>query len=89
MCISHRQFGLHMQNHEKNIWTIRIWYAVNYGDLILLCLKLNNFFYSYFENMDRICHHNFIPNAKDVLRARVRTTGILETCFKINNFVIR
>ncbi|XP_052072065.1 guanine nucleotide-binding protein G(o) subunit alpha-like [Mytilus californianus] len=51
--------------------------------------ELNDSAIYYFENMDRICHHNFVPNAKDVLRARVRTTGILETCFKINNFVIR
>lgn len=51
--------------------------------------ELNDSAIYYFENMDRICHHAFVPSSKDVLRARVRTTGILETCFKINSVVIR
>lgn len=51
--------------------------------------ELNDSAIYYFENMDRICHPQFVPNAKDVLRARVRTTGILESCFKINTYVIR
>ncbi|GFT12790.1 tigger transposable element-derived protein 1 [Trichonephila clavipes] len=39
--------------------------------------------------MDRICSEKYVPTATDVLRARVRTTGIIETHFKINDFVIR
>lgn len=46
-------------------------------------------FFSYFENMDRLCSPKFVPTATDVLRARVRTTGIIETCFKINTVLFR
>lgn len=51
--------------------------------------ELNDSAIYYFENMDRICKLDFVPNSKDVLRVRVRTTGVLETCFKIENVVIR
>lgn len=45
--------------------------------------------YSLFENMDRICDDNYIPSARDVLRARVRTNGIIETNFRVNDTIIR
>ena len=44
---------------------------------------------SYFENMERICDEKFNPNTTDVLRARIRTQGIIETCFKLNGLVFR
>lgn len=51
--------------------------------------ELNDSAIYYFENMDRICSSKYIPNATDVLRARVRTTGIIETCFRINYVIFR
>ena len=39
--------------------------------------------------MDRICSPKYIPTPKDVLRARVRTTGVIETCFKVHDVLIR
>ena len=50
----------------------------------LICL-----FYSYFENMERICSTKFIPTQRDVLRARVRTQGVIETCFRHKDVIIR
>lgn len=44
---------------------------------------------SLFENMDRICDDNYIPSPTDVLRARVRTNGIIETNFRVNDTIIR
>lgn len=38
--------------------------------------------------MNRILSKNYIPTATDVLRARVRTNGIIETNFCINDTVI-
>ena len=38
--------------------------------------------------MERICCEKYTPTATDVLRARVRTNGILETNFCINDVVI-
>ncbi|CAE1267425.1 GNA [Acanthosepion pharaonis] len=51
--------------------------------------ELNDSAIYYFENMERICSSKYIPNATDVLRARVRTTGIIETCFRINHVIFR
>ncbi|XP_064595702.1 guanine nucleotide-binding protein G(o) subunit alpha-like [Liolophura sinensis] len=51
--------------------------------------ELNDSAIYYFENMDRLCSPKFVPTATDVLRARVRTTGIIETCFKINTVLFR
>ncbi|MES1912152.1 MAG: hypothetical protein MHM6MM_004476 [Cercozoa sp. M6MM] len=39
----------------------------------------------YFENMHRIVQPDFVPTVQDVLRTRVRTTGIVETQFNVNN----
>lgn len=44
---------------------------------------------SYFENMDRLCSENFHPTQTDVLRARVRTQGVIETCFKMKDIIFR
>ncbi|XP_014775701.1 guanine nucleotide-binding protein G(o) subunit alpha [Octopus bimaculoides] len=51
--------------------------------------ELNDSAIYYFENMNRICSSTYIPNSTDVLRARVRTTGVLETCFRINYVIFR
>lgn len=38
--------------------------------------------------MERICSEKYVPTSTDVLRARVRTNGILETNFRINDTII-
>jgi len=42
-----------------------------------------------FENVDRFVLPDYIPNATDVLRVRARTTGIIETYFKIRGTPFR
>lgn len=37
---------------------------------------------SFFENIDRFLQPSYIPTTQDVLRARVRSTGIEEAEFK-------
>ena len=39
----------------------------------------------YFDAIDRICQEDYLPTTMDVLRARVRTTGIVQTRFTIAN----
>ena len=41
--------------------------------------------YSYFDDIDRISREDYVPNDQDVLRARVKTTGITETEFSVGN----
>jgi hypothetical protein len=36
------------------------------------------------ENMDRILKKDFLPNNQDILRSRVRTSGIVEAEYNIN-----
>ncbi|KAK6623832.1 hypothetical protein RUM44_010688 [Polyplax serrata] len=50
--------------------------------------QLNDSALYLFENMERICSEKYVPTSTDVLRARVRTNGILETNFRINDTII-
>ncbi|KAL1482701.1 hypothetical protein MTO96_033619 [Rhipicephalus appendiculatus] len=51
--------------------------------------ELNDSALYLFENMDRVCSEKYMPTPRDVLRARVRTNGIIETHFKIDDIVFR
>ncbi|TIB34974.1 hypothetical protein E3P85_00683 [Wallemia ichthyophaga] len=42
----------------------------------------------FFENVDRIGNQDYIPNENDVLRARIKTTGITETRFTMGQLSI-
>nr|CAD7588225.1 unnamed protein product [Timema genevievae] len=50
--------------------------------------ELNDSAIYLFENMERIFSEKYIPSPTDVLRARVRTNGIIETHFKINEVIV-
>jgi guanine nucleotide-binding protein G(i) subunit alpha len=53
-------------------------------------IKLISFFwFSYFDSIDRIAAHDYVPNDQDVLRSRVKTTGITETTFIIQDLTYR
>lgn len=39
--------------------------------------------------MERILDDKYVPSSTDVLRARVRTNGIIETNFRVNDAIIR
>ncbi|XP_061830131.1 guanine nucleotide binding protein (G protein) alpha v1 isoform X1 [Nerophis lumbriciformis] len=43
----------------------------------------------FFENMSRIIAPNYVPTERDVLRVRVRTCGIIETQFQVNDVIFR
>ncbi|CAD0044308.1 unnamed protein product [Aureobasidium pullulans] len=43
----------------------------------------------YFDSIDRIAQPDYIPNDQDVLRSRVKTTGITETTFIIGDLTYR
>ncbi|KAK2833423.1 hypothetical protein Q5P01_017312 [Channa striata] len=51
--------------------------------------ELNDSALYFFENMSRIIAPNYIPTETDVLRVRVRTCGIIETQFQVNNVIFR
>jgi guanine nucleotide-binding protein subunit alpha len=44
---------------------------------------------SFFDNIDRIAGAGYIPDDQDVLRSRVKTTGIIETIFRIGDLTYR
>lgn len=46
-------------------------------------------FFSYLNALDRISSPNYIPTQQDVLRTRVKTTGIVETNFTYKNLNIK
>ncbi|KAM7404606.1 hypothetical protein PAMP_011939 [Pampus punctatissimus] len=43
----------------------------------------------YLNDLERICHLNYIPTQQDVLRTRVKTTGIVETHFTFKNLYFK
>lgn len=70
----------------KNLWNdkgVRLAVAQGFE------YELNDSALYLFENMDRVCSEKYMPTPRDVLRARVRTNGIIETHFKIDDIVFR
>ena len=51
--------------------------------------QLNDSAEYYFNSIDRISQPDYVPTQQDVLRSRVRTTGILETSFKYKDITYR
>ncbi|ORZ18800.1 guanine nucleotide binding protein, alpha subunit [Absidia repens] len=51
--------------------------------------QLNDSAKYYFDSIDRIGDTNYIPTDQDVLRSRVKTTGITETTFVIDDLTYR
>lgn len=49
----------------------------------------NRLLSSFFENMNRIIAPLYVPTEADVLRVRVRTCGIVETHFQVNQMIFR
>ena len=51
--------------------------------IFVVCKKTFVFFYacSYLNALDRLGSPDYIPTEQDVLRTRVKTTGIVETHF--------
>jgi guanine nucleotide-binding protein subunit alpha len=44
---------------------------------------------SYFDSIDRISAHDYLPNNQDILRTRVKTSGINETTIVIQHLTYR
>jgi len=51
--------------------------------------QLNDSAAYYFDAIDRISQPNYLPTDQDVLRSRVKTTGIIESLFKIGDLTYR
>jgi guanine nucleotide-binding protein G(i) subunit alpha len=54
----------------------------------LLAITESNFT-SYFDSIERIAQPDYLPSDQDVLRSRVKTTGITETTFIIGDLTYR
>ncbi|XP_004066212.3 guanine nucleotide-binding protein G(o) subunit alpha [Oryzias latipes] len=51
--------------------------------------ELNDSALYFFENLSRITSPDYVPTEADVLRVRLRTTGVIETQFKVNHLIFR
>nr|XP_040048060.1 guanine nucleotide-binding protein G(o) subunit alpha-like isoform X1 [Gasterosteus aculeatus aculeatus] len=51
--------------------------------------ELNDSALYFFENISRIIAPKYVPTETDVLRVRVRTCGIIETQFQLNEMIFR
>ncbi|KAK5923560.1 guanine nucleotide-binding protein G(i) subunit alpha [Pseudochaenichthys georgianus] len=51
--------------------------------------QLNDSAAYYLNDLDRICQPNYVPTQQDVLRTRVKTTGIVETHFNFKDLYFK
>lgn len=51
--------------------------------------QLNDSASYYFDSIGRICQEGYLPSDQDVLRSRVKTTGINETIFRVGELTYR
>ncbi|KAJ1736768.1 guanine nucleotide-binding protein subunit alpha [Coemansia sp. BCRC 34490] len=51
--------------------------------------QLNDSASYYFDSIGRICQDGYLPTDQDVLRSRVKTTGINETIFRVGELTYR
>ncbi|KAJ2852114.1 guanine nucleotide-binding protein subunit alpha [Coemansia brasiliensis] len=51
--------------------------------------QLNDSASYYFDSIGRICQEGYLPTDQDVLRSRVKTTGINETVFRVGELTYR
>src|SRR3569833_4176472 len=54
-----------------------------------MVIRHANSFASFCEWLDRIWDRNYLPNDQDLLRSRLRTTGITETIFDLGQLTYR
>lgn len=45
--------------------------------------------HSFFDNISRIGAPSYIPTDQDILRTRVRSTGITEEVFRVKQYTVR
>ena len=65
--------GRHLQNNSNR-------YKENVLVTLHLCLT-----YSFLDDLDRLGAKEYQPTAQDILRTRVKTTGIVEVHFSFKN----
>lgn len=63
--------------------------AVNEAVLRSCELQLNDSASYYFSEMDRIAAPDYLPTDQDILRSRLKTTGITETTFRVGELAYR
>ena len=51
--------------------------------------QLNDSAVYYFNSIDRMAQANYMPTDQDILRSRVKTTGITETTFKVGELTYK
>jgi len=51
--------------------------------------QLNDSTEYFFQHLDRVGVRDYVPTQEDVLRVRVKTAGVLETTFKIDDWLFR
>ncbi|KFX97050.1 hypothetical protein O988_05049 [Pseudogymnoascus sp. VKM F-3808] len=70
----------------KGLWSdAGVQKAIEKGNEYALHDNLNYFF----EDVDRLFARDYVPTDQDVLRSRLRTTGITETVFDLGNLTYR
>jgi guanine nucleotide-binding protein subunit alpha len=79
-------FPVEYQAAFESLWSDDgVKYVVQRGNEFALHDNLTYFF----DNLDRLFSHNYIPTDQDILRSRLKTTGITETIFDLGSLTYR
>lgn len=81
-------------SQQVGLWKVKSDFLFYFCNYMLLCfalslLKYICFPYSYLDSLDRIGAPDYQPTEQDILRTRVKTTGIVETHFTFKNLHFR
>ena len=70
-------------NPNKHFPVMNISYIIHEKRIIVICI------FSYLRDLDRLSAPDYVPTEQDVLRTRVKTTGIVETHFTIKSKLVK
>lgn len=76
---------------ERRIWVLLNGFCTIVRCIYTLYIRLDTQHkkHSFFDSLDRIGQANYVPNEQDVLRARLKTTGITEIQFQLGGLLIQ
>ena len=70
----------------ENVVMVVIYCTHFYGKICSLFFTFTHLYsHSYLSSLDRLGSASYVPSEQDVLRTRVKTTGIVETFFNYKN----
>ena len=76
-------------NAIEGVMNTRLMIPLNSKTFRIQNHKTNVFFSSFLDNLPRLSSPNYVPSEQDLLRTRIKTTGITEVLFELKGLTFR